>query len=79
MNRSKKPRSSRLKQASKPKPLTHEHKALLKAMKKGAKSHIINSLLTSFVRSVRESIHPRFFFAQTLLLRRSVSTKTSGT
>ena len=30
-------------------------------MKKGTKSHIINSLLTSFVRSVRESICPRFF------------------
>ena len=30
-------------------------------MKKGPKSHIVNSLLTSFVRSVLESIWPRFF------------------
>ena len=46
-------------------------------MKRGAKSHIINSLLTSFVQSVRESICPRFF-PQTSFLRRSVCTKTSG-
>ena len=51
MNRWKKPLRDRWNQASKPKPLTHEHKA--------SKSHIINSLLTSFVRSVRESICPR--------------------
>ncbi len=41
-------------------------------------SHIINPLLTSFARSVRESILPSVFIAQTSLLRRSVCTKTSG-
>ena len=40
-------------------------------------SHIINPLLTSFARSVRESL-PSVFIAQTSLLRRSVCTKTSG-
>ena len=40
-------------------------------------SHIINPLLTSFARSVRESI-AFGFIAQTSLLRRSVCTKTSG-
>ncbi len=40
-------------------------------------SHIINPLLTSFARSVRESI-AFVFIAQTSLLRRSVCTKTSG-
>ena len=52
----KQTRNNRQKQAIKPKLQTHEHKASLKAMKKEAKSHIINSLLTSFVPSERESI-----------------------
>ena len=46
------------KQASKPKPLTHKHKASLKAMKKGVKSHIINFLLTSFVRKPQANTFP---------------------
>ena len=42
-------------------------------------SHIINPLLTSFARFVRESIaFNSVFIAQTSLLRRSVCTKTSG-
>ena len=34
-------------------------------MKKGAKYHVINSLLTSLIRSVRESICPRVFPSST--------------
>ena len=30
-------------------------------MKEGTKNHIVNALFTSFVRSVRQSIRPRFF------------------
>ena len=43
-------------------------------------SHIINPLLTSFVRSVRESIASCFYRTcrPSSLLRRSVCTKTSG-
>ena len=47
--------------ASKHKQLTHTHEAILKAMKKGAKSCIVNSLLTLFVQSVRENICSRYF------------------
>ena len=56
-----KPRIAKKKKASKPNPLTHKHKASLKHLKKRAKSHIINALSTSFVRSVRGSICPRAF------------------
>ena len=49
----------------------------MKRKKKMNKNHIIDYLLTSFARSVRESF-AFVLFAQTLLLRRSICTKTSG-
>ena len=47
-------------------------------MKKGTESHKINSSLISFVRSVQVTYLPSGFSVQILLLRRSVSMKTSG-
>lgn len=63
----KKPKN-RSKQANKPKPLIYGLKAELKVIKKGTRSHIITSLLTSFVRSVRESIFSSFLFRTDLTL-----------
>ena len=73
MNRCKKPQHNNSKQVSKPKPIIQESKVSLRAMKKGAKSHIIDSLLTSFVRSVRKPQANTFPYGPHTLLMSNLS------
>ena len=70
------PRITGRKQAIKSQMSSRTTKRALKSMKGGIKSYEVNSLLTSLIRSVRESIY-YWGFLQTTLLHRSVNMKIS--